>query len=60
MLRSIQKAYEEVKKEDPDTAVTPHTIRLWVNENKIKHLNAGTKILVELESLFAYIGITKS
>ena len=30
-----------VKQEDPDTAITVHTIRMWCKEGKIKCLTAG-------------------
>ena len=45
MLRSIKKAFDMVKQEDPDTAITVHTIRMWCKEGKIKCLTAGNKIL---------------
>lgn len=55
MLRSIQKAFDIVKQQDPETCITIHTIRVWCKENKIKSLRAGTKILVDVESLLKYI-----
>ncbi len=55
MLRSIQKAFDIVKQQDPETCITIHTIRVWCKENKIKNLRAGTKILVDVESLLKYI-----
>ncbi|MBR1925884.1 MAG: hypothetical protein IJ837_03405 [Clostridia bacterium] len=55
MLRSIKKAFDIIKQNDPDTCVTVHTIRVWCKENKIKNLHAGTKILVDVESLLKYI-----
>ena len=55
MLRSIKKAFDIIKQNDPDTCVTVHTIRVWCKENKIKNLHAGTKILVDVESLLNYI-----
>ena len=51
MLRSIKKAYDLIKEKDPETSVTIHTIRVWCKENKIVNLHAGTKILVDIESL---------
>ena len=57
MLRSIKKAHDMIKVEDPETAITLHTIRVWCKEGKIKCLNAGTKILVDIDSLFDYIAI---
>ena len=55
MLRSIKKAFDMVKQEDPDTAITVHTIRVWRKEGKIKCLSAGNKVLVDIDSLFKYI-----
>ena len=55
MLRSIRKAYEMIKAEDAESAVTIHTIRTWCKEGKIKHLTVGTKILVDMDSLLTYI-----
>ena len=55
MLRSIKKAHELIRREDPETAITTHTIRMWCKEGKIKSLNAGNKILVDFVSLMDYI-----
>ena len=57
MLRSIKKAYEIIKARDPDTAITVHTIRTWCKEGKIKSLTSGNKILVDMDSLLAYISM---
>ena len=57
MLRSIKKVFDMVKQEDPDTAITVHTIRMWCKEGKIKYLTAGNKILVDVQSLMDYIAI---
>lgn len=55
MLRSIKKAFDIIKEKDPETSITLHTIRVWCKENKILNLRAGTKILVDVESLKNYI-----
>ncbi len=55
MLRSIRKAYDIIKEQDKDTSITVHTIRVWCKEGKVKCLNAGTKILVDMDSLLDYI-----
>lgn len=59
MLRSIKKAHELIRREDPETAITTHTIRMWCKEGKIKSLNAGIKILVDFVSLMDYISNKK-
>ena len=58
MLRSIRKAFETIKEQDKETSITMHTIRIWCKEGKVKCLNAGTKILVDMESLLNYISMT--
>ena len=51
MLRSIKKAFDMVRQQDAETAVTVHTIRMWCKEGKIKCLTAGNKVLVEKLSI---------
>ena len=51
MVRSIKKAHELIRREDPETAITTHTTRMWSKAGKIKSLNAGNKILVDSVSL---------
>ena len=55
MLRSVKNAYEMLLREDPDTAITVHTIRMWCKQGKVRYLTAGSKILVDMESLRGYI-----
>ena len=55
MLRSIKQALDIIKTQDKDTAITMHCIRSWVNENKIRSLRSGKKILIDVESLLDYI-----
>ena len=55
MLRSIRKSFEIIKQNDPETAITVHTIRTWCKQGQVKSLNAGNKILVDMDSLIEYI-----
>jgi hypothetical protein len=55
MLRSIRKAYEMIKEQDPETSITLHTLRVWCKENKITNIHAGTKVLIDIESLNNFI-----
>lgn len=57
MLRSIQKAFEIIKELDKDTCITAYTIRTWCKEGKIRHLYAGKKILVDIDSLLDFISM---
>ena len=56
MVRSIKQAVDYIQKTDPDSAIKTHTIRTWCKEGKIKFLTVGTKILIDMDSLFEYIG----
>ena len=55
MLRSIRKSFEIIKQNDPETAITVHTIRTWCKQGQVKSLNAGNKVLVDMDSLMDYI-----
>ena len=55
VLRSIKQACEMIRQEDPNSPITPYTVRLWCKENKIKYRKVGAKILVNMESLMDYI-----
>ena len=55
MLRTINKALDEIKKIDKDTAVTAYTIRSWAKEGKIRSISAGTRTLIDVESLIEFI-----
>lgn len=57
MLRSIKKAFDMVRRQDAETAVTVHTIRMWCKEGKVKCLTADNKVLVDMDSLMNYIAI---
>jgi len=57
LLRSIKKAHELIKAQDPETGVTLYTIRHWCKEGKIKYLTVGNKILIDVESLMDYISM---
>ena len=54
---SYQKAFDIIKAEDAETAITVHTIRTWCKQGKIKCLTAGNKVLVDMQSLLDYIAI---
>ncbi len=58
MLRSIKKAHDLIRQEDPETAVTVHTIRTWCKQGKVRFLTVGNKILVDMESLTKYLNET--
>ncbi len=55
-MRTIKEAMQELKELDPHTAMREYHIRDLVNNNKIPHVRAGRKILVNFDGLLEYLG----
>ncbi len=55
MLRTIKKAFEEIRKVDPNSSITVYTIRKWCKDGLVRYLTVGSKILVDMDSLNDYI-----
>ena len=53
-IRTINKAVEELKAKDPDTAITSHFLRKLVNENEISCIMAGSRVLVDMDTVESY------
>ena len=53
--RTIDSAFEELKKIDPNTAVSKHYIRQLVISNKIPYRKAGNKYLFDSDRLVEYL-----
>lgn len=51
-MRTIPKAYEEVKRADPNTSLTLRALRGMVNSGEVPCVMVGTKRLVDLDLLF--------
>ena len=51
-MRTIPKAYEEVKRADPNTSLTLRALRRMVNSGEVPCVMVGTKRLVDLDLLF--------
>lgn len=54
-MRTIQEAAAELKRIDPDTAITPYFIRTMVLDGTIPHVSAGHKRLINLDTLLEYL-----
>ena len=54
-MRTIQEAAAELKRIDPDTAITPYFIRRMVLDGTIPHVKAGNKRLLNLDVLLEYL-----
>lgn len=54
-MRLLKEAAAEIKKIDPNTAVTTYFIRQLAVEGKIKSVMAGRKRLINFDSLLEYL-----
>lgn len=54
-LRTIDAAYEELKKMDPETSITKNYLKECVRGNKIPYISAGKKRLIDIEDLMDMI-----
>lgn len=54
-LRAPKKCAEHFRRLDPDTAVTEHYIRRLVANGDIPSIRNGTKILIAVEDVEAFI-----
>lgn len=50
-LRTIQKAYEYVKEQDPNSDVTMYMIRKLAEQEKVSIAKSGRKVLIDVDSL---------
>lgn len=54
-MRTIAAAAAELRKLDPNTAVTPYAIKQMVLSGKIPHIKAGKKRLINMDILERYL-----
>ena len=50
-MRTIPKAYEEIKKIDPDTSISMRLLRKLVNSGQIPTVKVSNKILINFDLL---------
>ena len=50
-MRTIPEAIRYIKTNDPDSALTPHALRLLVLSGKFPHVQIGAKRLVDVDLL---------
>ena len=54
-IRSIRQALEMIKEEDPNSCLTSYYIRALCNNNKVRYIKSGTKIMVDYDDLLKCI-----
>ena len=53
-MRTINDAYMEIVKKDPDSSIKKSAFRRLVNEGKIPCVYIGRKKLISMEDVFAF------
>lgn len=54
-LRTIQRAYDEIKAQDPNTCISTNLIRQIILNGKIPSTKTGGKYLFDLNDLMNYL-----
>jgi len=54
-IRTINKAIEEIKKEDAGTALSSSRIRKWIADGTIKTVKSGSRNLVDVDEIIEHI-----
>ena len=54
-IRTIEKAYDEIKRIDPETCITKHFIKNLIIEGVIPHRKTGNRYLIDLDNLIIYV-----
>ena len=54
-IRTIDKAYDELKKRDPETAISRYLVRQIVKQGKIPCIQAGNRKLIDVDVLADYV-----
>jgi excisionase family DNA binding protein len=55
MIRTINGAIKELRKEDPDTPINSHILRRWIASGKLKYTKSGNRFLIDMDVLKAYM-----
>jgi len=54
-MRIIPEAIRHIKSTDPDTAITPHALRMLILSDKFPHVPIGNKRLVDVDLLERFL-----
>jgi len=53
-FRTINSAYAEIKKQDPETEISMHGIRAGIKQGFIPSVKIGNKVVVSIESILKF------
>lgn len=55
IIRTIDKAYDELKRRDPDTGLSRYLVRQMVKTGVVPSIQSGNKRLVDVDVLEEYV-----
>ncbi len=55
MIRTINGAIKELRKEDPETPIKSDTLRRWIASGKLKHTKSGNRYLIDMDVLKEFL-----
>ena len=55
MIRTINGAIEELRKEDPKTPINSHMLRRWIASGELKHTKSGNRYLIDMDVLKEFL-----
>lgn len=53
-IRTIEKAFEEIRRTDPDTCITKHFIKNLIINGEIPHRKTGNRYLIDVDEVIKY------
>lgn len=53
-IRTIEKAFEEIRRADPDTCITKHFIKNLIINGEIPHRKTGNRYLIDVDEVIRY------
>ena len=55
MIRTINGAVNELRKEDPYTPINTDMLRRWIASGKLKHTKSGNRFLIDMDVLKEFL-----
>lgn len=54
-IRTIEKAFDEIKRLDPDTCITKHFIKNLIINGDIPYRKTGNRFLIDVDDVMIYM-----
>ena len=55
VIRTINGAIEELRKDDPETPINSHMLRRWIASGELKHTKSGNRYLIDMDVLKEFL-----